>query len=186
MELRLDSCSIQQALAQSSQLLKDRRLVVVFGDRLSLTSFALAEPIRSSLVGAATTEDEGVELVLRTKPDLLICSSVLEIGYGVNLLRRVKEELSTCQLLIVLVRETREVVQEAMLASADGVIFKSSLSTGHGDLIGALQTIARGGVYYPAEIRSIAAAAPRPPLPQLPAASPTTTSGICWASPWNL
>ena len=167
MELRLESRSIQQALAQASQLLKDRRLVVVFGDRLSLTSFALAEPIRSSLVGAATTEDEGVELVLRTQPDLLICSSDLEIGYGVNLLRRVKAELPTCQLLIVLVRETKEVVQEAMLASADGVIFKSSLGTGHGDLIGALQTIARGGVYYPAEIRRIAAAAPRPELPPL-------------------
>ena len=162
MELRLESRSIQQALAQASQLLKDRRLVVVFGDRLSLTSFALADPIRSSLVGAATTEDEGVELVLRTRPDLLICSSDLEIGYGVNLLRRVKAELPTCQLLIVLVRETKEVVQEAMLASADGVIFKSSLGTGHGDLIGALQTIATGGVYYPAEIRRIAAAAPRP------------------------
>ena len=110
MELRLESRTIQDALAQASQLLKDRRLVVVFGDRLSLTSFALAEPIRSSLVGAATTEDEGVELVLRTRPDLLICSSDLEIGYGVNLLRRVKEELPTCQMLIVLVRETREVV----------------------------------------------------------------------------
>ena len=81
---------IQDVLAQASQLLKDRRLVVVFGDRLSLTSFALAEPIRSSLVGAATTEDEGVELVLRTRPDLLICSSDLEAGYGMNLLRRVK------------------------------------------------------------------------------------------------
>jgi hypothetical protein len=65
MELRLESRSIQDVLAQASELLKDRRLVVVFGDRLSLTSFALAEPIRSSLVGA-TTEDEGVELVLRT------------------------------------------------------------------------------------------------------------------------
>ena len=92
-------------------------------------------------MGAATTEDEGVELVLRTRPDLLICSSDLEIGYGVNLLRRVKAELPTCQLLIVLVRETKEVVQEAMLASADGVIFKSSLGTGHSDLIGALQTL---------------------------------------------
>ena len=62
-------------------MLKDRRLVVVFGERLSLTSFALAAPIRSSLVGAATTEDEGVELVLRHMPSLLICTSDLETGY---------------------------------------------------------------------------------------------------------
>ena len=51
-----------------------------------------------------------------------------------NLLRRVKAELPTCQLLIVLVRETQAVVQEAMQAYADAVIFKSSLGTGKGDL----------------------------------------------------
>ena len=47
----------------------------------------------SSLVGAATTEDEGFELALRTQSDLLICSSDVESGYGINLLRRVKAEL---------------------------------------------------------------------------------------------
>ena len=95
-------------------MLKDRRLVVVFGDRLSLTSFALAEPIRSSLVGAATTEDEGVELVLRTRPDLLICSSDLEIGYGVSLLRREGgvAHLSDADRAGA---RNQEVVQEAML-----------------------------------------------------------------------
>ena len=77
------------------------------------------------MVGAATTEDGGFELVLRHKPSLLICSSDLETGYGMNLLRWVKaEQLPTCQLLIVLVRETQAVVQEAMQACADAVIFK--------------------------------------------------------------
>ena len=70
--------------------------------------------------------------MLRHKPSLLICSSDLETGYGMNLLRRVKAELPTCQLLIVLVRETQAVVQEAMQAYADAVIFKSSLGTGKG------------------------------------------------------
>ena len=67
----------------------------------------MAEPIRRAVVGAATTEDEGFELVLRHMPSLLICTSDLETGYGMNLLRRVKAELPTCQLLIVLVRETQ-------------------------------------------------------------------------------
>ena len=62
----------------------------------------------------------------------------LETGYGMNLLRRVKAELPTCQLLIVLVRETQAVVQEAMQAYADAVIFKSSLGTGKGDFVQAL------------------------------------------------
>ena len=120
------------------------------------------------MVGAATTEDGGFELVLRHKPSLLICSSDLETGYGMNLLRRVKAELPTCQLLIVLVRETQAVVQEAMQAYADAVIFKSSLGTGKGDFVQALLTLSEGGVYLPQEIRQLdAAQAPNPNLPPL-------------------
>ena len=129
MELRLDSHSNREAIQQARRLLHRRRLVVVFGDRLTLCSFCLAEPIHSSLVGAATTEDEGLAVVRRTEPDLLICSSDLETGYGINLLKSVRSELPSCQLLIVLVRETEAVVCEAMQAYADGVIFKSSLGT---------------------------------------------------------
>ena len=92
MEVRFESRALQDAVAQARQLLADRRLVVVFGDRLTLMSFCVAEPIRPSLLGAATTEDEGFALVLRTQPDLLICSSDLETGYGPDLLKRVKAE----------------------------------------------------------------------------------------------
>ena len=55
MELRPDSRANQEAMAQASALLKNRRIVVVFGDRLALISFALVDVIASSLVGAATT-----------------------------------------------------------------------------------------------------------------------------------
>ena len=97
-----------------------------------------------------------------------ICSSDLERGYGIDLLKRVKAELPTCQLLILLVRETQEVVQEAMEAFADGVIFKSSLGTGKGDFMQALATLAEGGVYFPEEIRRLGVAqAPKPDLPPL-------------------
>ena len=72
-----------------------------------------------------------------------------------NLLRRVKAELPACQLLIVLERETQGVVTEAMEAYADAVIFKSSLGTGNGDFIQALQTLSEGGVYFPEEIRRL-------------------------------
>ncbi|AII49191.1 hypothetical protein KR52_08550 [Synechococcus sp. KORDI-52] len=52
-----------------------------------------------------------------------------------------KEELSTCQLLIVLVLEIQAVVQEVMQAFADAEIFKSSLGTGKGDVVPALQSL---------------------------------------------
>ena len=51
MELRLDARLQQEAVQQAKQLLNDKRLVVVFGDRLTLCSFVLAEPINPSLAG---------------------------------------------------------------------------------------------------------------------------------------
>ena len=168
MELRLESRTLNAAIDSAAQFFETQKVVACCGDRLTLTCLCLAEPIRRALVGAATTEDEGFEVVLRTRPSLLICSSDLETGYGVNLLRRVKAELPTCQLLIVLVRETQAVVQEAMEAHADAMIFKSSLGTGKGDFIQALNTLAAGGVYFPEEIRRLGAAqAPNPNLPPL-------------------
>ena len=168
MELRLESRALNEAVEATAQFFKTQRVVACCGDRLTLACLCLAEPIRRAVVGAATTEDEGFELVLRHKPSLLICSSDLETGYGMNRLRRVKAELPTCQLLIVLVRETQAVVQEAMEAHADAMIFKSSLGTVKGGFIQALNTLAAGGVYFPEEIRRLGAAqAPNPNLPPL-------------------
>ncbi|MFM1899607.1 MAG: hypothetical protein RLZZ216_183 [Cyanobacteriota bacterium] len=168
MELRLGSPSILRALQTAERLLADQRLVAVMADRLTLSAFALAGPVRPGLVGAATTEDEGLQLVLRTQPDLLIACDVLEAGYGISLLRRVKAELPTTRLLIFLERETREVVQEAMEAHADAVMFRSSMGSGESDFIQALNAVAEGKVYYPEAIRSLAAqCSPRPGLPPL-------------------
>ena len=129
MALRLESRALHEAIDATAQFFNTQRLVACCVDRLTLACLCLAEPIRRAVVGAATTEEEGLELVLRHNPSLLICSSDLETGYGMNLLRRVMAELPTCQLLIVLVRDTQAVVHAAQ-AFADAVIFKSSLGTG--------------------------------------------------------
>ena len=103
--------------------------------------------------------------MLRNNPSLLSCSAELETGYGMNLSLRVKAELPTCQLLIVLVRETQAVVQEVMEAYADAVIVRSSLGTSKGDFVQGLHTLSEGGVYFPEEIRKFGAAqAPNPNL----------------------
>ena len=167
MELRLESRAIKGAIDQARVLLQHRRVVVCMGDRLALMCLCLSEVVRPVLLGAATTEDEGFELVQRLQPDLLICSSDLETGYGIDLIKRVHGVAPSCQRLIVLVRETQAVVREAMEAYADGVMFKSSFGKGQGDFIQALQTLAVGQVYYPEEIRRLGAQVPRPDLPAL-------------------
>ena len=168
MEIRLDTRGLHQAVDVAAKFFQNQKVVACCGDRFTLTCLCLTEPIRRAVVGAATTEDECFDLVLRTKPSLLICSEELETGYGMNLLRRVKAELPNCQLLIVLTRETQAVVQEAMEAFADAVIFKSSLGTGNGDFVQALRTLSDGGVYFPEEIRRLGAQqSPKYDLPPL-------------------
>jgi len=157
MEFRLDTRGLHQAVDVATKFFHNQTVVACCGDRFTLTCLCLTDPIRRAIVGAATTEDECFDLVLRCQPSLLICSEDLETGYGMNLLRRVKKQLPRCQLLIVLTRETQAVVQEAMEAFADAVIFKSSLGTGNGDFIQALSTLSEGGVYYPEDIRRLGA-----------------------------
>ena len=63
MELRLESRTIKGAIDQATQLLQHRRVVICMGDRLALMCLCLTEPIRTVVIGAATTEDEGFDLV---------------------------------------------------------------------------------------------------------------------------
>ena len=81
-ELRLESRALNEAVEVTAQFFKTQRVVACCGDRLTLARLCLclAEPIRRAVVGAATTEEEGFQLVLRHKPSLLICSSDLETG----------------------------------------------------------------------------------------------------------
>ena len=167
MELRLESRTMHQALDAVSEFFEQEQVEACMGDRFALICLCMTEPIRRSIVGAATTEAEGFELVQRHRPSVLICSSDLESGYGIELLRRVKREWPSCKLMILLVRETQAVVQEALGAFADAVIFKSSLGTGQGDFVQALATLAEGGVYLPEQIRKLGSEAPRPDLPPL-------------------
>ena len=79
-ELRLESRALNEAIEATAQFFKTQRVVACCGDRLTLACLCLAEPIRRAVVGAATTEEEGFERVLRHKPSLLICTLDLETG----------------------------------------------------------------------------------------------------------
>lgn len=153
LELHPSSLPLRQAVKSCEAHLAKSRVVVCMGDRLTLTSFCMASPIQPSLVGAATTEEEGLAMVRSTKPDVVIASEDLEIGYGIRLVETIKSNNPNIRLLIFLRRESQDVVQEAISAGADGVMFVSSLGTGEGDFIQALSNTTNGGVYFPAAVR---------------------------------
>ena len=157
---------LKQAADRCQALLSSKKVLVCSKNRLTLAALCLCTPILQSLIGGATTEEEGLDLQLKFNPDLLITSEDLEKGYGIRLVERVKTHNPKITALIFLGRETTDVVHEAMDAGADGVMFMSSVGSGHGDFINALTTTNNGGVYYPKSVRAAATARTKQP-PQL-------------------
>ena len=162
MRLNPSDRTLQKAANTCQKLLADKKVLVCSKNKLTLTALVLCTPIFQSLVGGATTEAEALEIVQKCKPDLLITSEDLETGYGIRLVETIKKRTPDLKALIFLQRETPEVVQEAMEAGADGVMFTSSIGTGNGDFIQALTTTSGGGIYYPKVVREAVTKKPRP------------------------
>jgi DNA-binding NarL/FixJ family response regulator len=162
--VRLNPCdrTLQKAANTCQKLLADKKVLVCSKNKLTLTALVLCTPILQSLVGGATTEDEALEIAEECKPDLLITSEDLEKGYGIRLVETIKKRTPDLKALIFLQRETPVVVQEAMEAGADGVMFTSSIGTGNGDFIQALTTTSSGGIYYPKAVREAVTKKTRP------------------------
>jgi len=156
MEIKLESQPLVSAIDRCAQLLSVRRIAVVMGDRLALGSFCLIPMIQRALVGAATTEDEGVALCERLKPDLVVATEQMEEGYGIRMIERLSRLEFRPTVLIFLDRKTPEVVAEALRSGASGVMFSSSLCTGRGDFVQALISVSEGRLYYPEEVRGVA------------------------------
>lgn len=160
--------NIQKAASTCQKLLANKKILVCSKNRLTLTALSLCSPILQSLIGGSTAEDEALEIQQERKPDLIITSEDLERGYGIRLVETIKARSPDVSALIFLERETPEVVQEAMEAGADGVMFSSSIGTGNGDFIQALTTTSSGGIYYPKTVRESVAkkAKSAPVLPE--------------------
>ena len=154
--------ALQKAVDACKHMLANKRVLVCSKNRLTLTAVSLAEPILQSLVGGATTEYEALQIQLESNPDLLITSEDLESGYGIRLVEKAKQQSPGLKALIFLSCETPEVVQEAIEAGADGVMFVSSIGTGDGDFIHALRTTNSGGIYYPRAVLEAATAKVKP------------------------
>ena len=155
LDLHIDEPRTRQLFVEIKELLSDRQVMLCLGNRATLSAFATSSIFSDRVVAAVTTEQEGIDRACHFRPDLILISEQLERGYGIRLLQQLKQELPSARLLIFLQRETSSVVQEAMEAGADGVMFNSSLGTGRGDFIMALRAMAEGRVHYPKKVREL-------------------------------
>jgi DNA-binding NarL/FixJ family response regulator len=137
------SSPIRIALVDDHSLVRD-------GIRALLAVMAPLE-----VVGEAESGADAIEMVSRTKPDLLLVDISLKDMNGLELTRTLRREYPSIKILILSMYDNYEYVSESVRSGASGYVLKNAPSR---EIIAAIEAIASGGTFYSAEIASILAA----------------------------
>jgi DNA-binding NarL/FixJ family response regulator len=104
------------------------------------------------MLGVVTTEFEGLELCLKTRPRLLVTTEELEDGDGISLIKAVKSEIPDLRTLLLLQGLDQMRCHQAKDCLSDGIMVESLIARGL--ILQALQTILDGGIYLDPEVQS--------------------------------
>lgn len=136
---------LRDSFERLRSLLQHCRIVVCHGSR-ALLQLLLAGGSPGPVVGAATTEAEGLALVRSLKPDLLVVGDRLEQGSGVDLVLQVKRRWPGLRCLMLVSQTLRQLpIQRAIAAGCNGVLLESGL--GHGQELQALRSVRDGHIW---------------------------------------
>jgi DNA-binding NarL/FixJ family response regulator len=112
----------------------------------------LAPDKNFKLVGQAGDGQEGLQMCLDLKPDVVILDAKLPSLNGVDLLRRLMKHLPRLRVLVFSGSESPVVVREMLEAGAHGFVEKTA---GFLDFKKGLSTIASGGTYFGPRIANV-------------------------------
>jgi len=162
--------SMRKNQERAARLIGNARIVLCQGSgtALSLWVGMIREPAR--ILGAVTTAAEGLALVERERPDLLLATDRLEQGCGLTMAVAVKRLQPLTRVFMVVSRRHRLArLREAIEACCEVLLLESRMGLGQ-DLT-ALRSVCSGDSYIDGEIR--AALRPRPDgRPAVPRLSP--------------
>jgi len=109
---------------QLQSLMAGTTTVACFGNRALLSLFVCAAPDPDSLLGAVTTEEEGVELAM---------------------IRRAHSALPCLRTLLILQDGSTQKIRRAVELGCNGVVVESQLA--QGTMVHAIRAVIGGGVY---------------------------------------
>ena len=109
---------------QLQSLMAGTTTVACFGNRALLSLFVCAAPDPDSLLGAVTTEEEGVELAM---------------------IRRAHRALPCLRTLLILQDDSTQKIRRAVELGCNGVVVESRLA--QGTMVHAIRAVIGGGVY---------------------------------------
>jgi DNA-binding NarL/FixJ family response regulator len=102
--------------------------------------------------GEAITGRDAVELAERLRPDILILDIAMPELNGLEVARRLHRSLSRCQILILTMHESEELVRDVLAAGARGYVLKNDAGR---VLVQAIQTLSRGKPYFTSQVAEI-------------------------------
>lgn len=138
--------AVRDNVAAGNALLGHSRVVVCSGSRLALTLFIAALQPGPEIVGAVTTQGEGLQKLAETQADVLICTDRLEQGNGGSLVAQAKALPQPPATLMVVTQPRRLMaIHQALQANCDGLCLESNL--GFGSVLAAIRSMQTGGLY---------------------------------------
>ena len=152
MDLTPSLAVVEARRRQGEALLKDRRLVLCSSSWPLLVSQVCVLQRGPKLLGACTTEKEGLSLVLRHRPELLICQDRLDEGNGINLIRRCKAEQPNLRTLLIVREAQRFAWKQVLHLGIDAAC--SGKQLGRGVVLKALENLEHGGCFIDPALRS--------------------------------
>ncbi|RDW18200.1 DNA-binding response regulator [Oceanobacillus arenosus] len=87
------------------------------------------------IVGEAASGNEGAELILQLKPDVVLMDLMMENGNGIEATKQVMEQLPSCKIIILTSYYDDEQVFPAIQAGAFSYLLKTSSATEIADAI---------------------------------------------------
>ena len=134
----------------------DRHRVMVIDDHPLFRSGAVAviaaDP-RFQVVAQAGTMKAGAALASQERPDVAVIDLRLPDGTGIDLARRLREELPATRIVILTGQATAESLRASLEAGVDGYLLKT---TDPDVLLGTLVTVLAGGRVVPAGLAAAA------------------------------
>ncbi|MFM7360711.1 MAG: response regulator transcription factor [Cyanobium sp.] len=141
---------------RSGALPKGARVVLCLGSRAQISFLVDHRSNDGWIIGAATTENEGLELVERMRPDLLFASDALEEGCGMALVLAVKERLYGVRTLLMISSQLqRPRIRTVIEAGCEGIVLEARMELD--SALVAIRTVCAGGLHHDRWLRFPAA-----------------------------
>ncbi len=114
------------------------------------------------VIGEAGRGDEGLDLIQRTRPDVVLLDITMPGGTGLEVAAQMKKSLPEASFLFLTMHDDDATISKAIGLGADGYVLKSASTD---ELLTALHAVADGGSYLSPSVarRVIDLAGKRPP-----------------------